>query len=263
MLRRWLPVTLLACAALPAACSGSSSLPTTSSPGPPLFEGSAVRGRALPSLSVGGFDTSRGGIESLASSSESLLKKGIRMGFHHSTFHFSGKLTVKLLNGVGVIILGVAAAGTTGITPLDTQEQTNLRNFVKRGGDVVIFADNDIQFQAASDSVLAPFGLSSTGVLSGNQAATFVNPSNNPVENGPFGAVTQLDTSWPGWFSNLGASTELAQLAQNGMPACAYLPAGSLGPGSGTAVFFSDSGMMIDGIRTANDQTAILNALAL
>jgi hypothetical protein len=269
MRRAWFPMTLLSSAALLAACNdGSVTLRTSSLPGvgfgsTPQVAAQTYHRRTLASLSVGGFAKTRGGLESLASTSESLLKKAIRTGFPHSTFHFSNRLTTKLLQGVNVVILGVAEADMTGIAPLDAREQANLLHFVKGGGNAVIFADNDLQFQAASDSVLAPFGLSSTGVLSGNQTAAFVNPSNNPVENGPFGTATQLDTGWPAWFSNLGASTELAQLAQNGMPACAYLPAGSLAPGSGTAVFFSDSTMMIDGTRTPNDQTAILNALAL
>ena len=61
----------------------------------------------------------------------------------------------------------------------------------------------------------------------------------------------------------LGSSTDLANLTPNNEPALAYMPAKHLGSSSGPAIFFSDSSLMLDGTRTANDQTAILNALAL
>jgi hypothetical protein len=212
-------------------------------------------------LTIGGFNMTRGGIESLQS--EPALAAAITTAFPHSHFRYAAKLSKSLLAKVNVVIIGVAEASTTAITPLSAAEQKQLSAFVARGGTALIFTDNDLQFQTASQSLLTPFGLASTGVLDGNNTGSFLTLSSDPIQTGPFGTATQLDTSWPGWFSALGSSTKLATLNANGQPTLAYLPAGALAAGSGAVVFFSDSTYLIDSARTANDQIAVLNALAL
>jgi hypothetical protein len=85
----------------------------------------------------------------------------------------------------------------------------------------------------------------------------------NPVASGPAGTINQLESYYPGWFSKLGASTLLGTLPANNEPGLAYLPAGSLGAGSGDVIFFADSSLLLDGTRTSDDTTGILNALAV
>jgi hypothetical protein len=213
-------------------------------------------------LSIGSLDSTRGGIESLQSSTEATMVAAIKKHFPGSKLHFTDTLTAKFLGSLNLIVIGVAYSENQGITPLSPQEQTALVNFVKAGGTATLFADNDIQFQAASDSILNPFGLSSTGYISGNQAAKFVHPKHNPIMSGPEGTAKALNTWWPAWFNNLGSSIELAKLTSNGQPAAAYFPSGALRAGSGAVVFFSDS-ILIDQFRTRDDQIAILNAFAL
>jgi hypothetical protein len=218
---------------------------------------------ARQTLSVGGFNATRGGLESFQNSDLAILKAAIQSGFPGTKFHYRGQLTSTFLATVNVVVVGAASGNTTPITPLSTKEKAALLNFVKSGGTAIVFADNNLQFQTASNSLLVPFGLRATGVLSGDQTGTFLNVSPDPVRTGKFGTAAQLDTGYPGWFAKTGSSKVLAKLAGNGRPVLAYLPAGALGSTSGAAVFFGNSSLMIDGFRTSNDQIAILNALAL
>jgi hypothetical protein len=219
-------------------------------------------GHARAALVVGGFDASRGGIDSLQDSGERKLEKIIKKDFSAVTFKFANSLTTKFLKKVDVFVMGVAFASTTEITPLTAGEQSALLAFVEKGGTLIAFTDNDLQFGTASNSVLTPFGMSATGVLDDNQTASFLNIS-NPIQSGPFGTATQIDMSWPGWFASLGTSTELAELQGNNEPALAYFPAATISQTSGAAIFFSDTSPMNDSFRTKNDQIAILNAIAL
>ena len=222
----------------------------------------------LAPIVVGGFDVPRGGLESLGSPSEAGLGAAIVAGFGPNTTFVLGNTINDILAGnPNAIIIGVAYASQQGIVPLSNAEQGALYNWVETPTVpehvLVVLADNEDQFQAASNSLLRDWKIHSTGVLSNGQTADFVPvvPS-NPVMQGPCGIAAQLDTSWPGWFNKLPLrSTVLANLAANNMPALAYIPSNRFG--SGSAVFFSDSSLMIDSARTANDLIAIGNALAL
>ena len=253
------------CAALIAAMSGCAdrggSL-VSALAGPPAQRVEiGQRPSAQPALTIGSFNLKRGGEESLAASDESGLRSAIKQLFPGSTFKYSGSLNATFLSTINVLVIGVATGSQTAITPLTTNEQSALLRFVKTGHGAVLFTDNDLQFEASSLSMLAPFGLHSNGVLDGNQTATFI--GSNPIMTGPAGTAQQLDTQWPGWFDGLGQSVDLANYSANSQPALAYIAAGQLRTGSGPAVFFADSSIMVDGQRTMNDQIAILNALAL
>jgi hypothetical protein len=220
-------------------------------------------GAAPKGLAIGGFDVARGGIESLGASDAAQLKAAILAAYPHSKIRLTKKLTVAFLTKVKVLVLGVAYGGTQGITPLSTAEQTALGNFVKGGGTALLYCDNNLQFSPASNSFANPFGLTAGGVLDNGQIATFVTGITDPIMTGPFGTATQFETQWPGWFTALGSSVTLANLAGNGAPEIAYLPAGALGTGSGAVVLFGDSSTLIDSDRTMNNQIALLNGLAL
>jgi len=226
----------------------------------PALRASNVREPAG-SLVIGSFNPARGGIESLKSSEVAGLRAAIKHMFHPE-FRYTAKVTKKFLGKVNVMVIGVAYSIAGEISPLSSKEQIALLSFAQHGGAVVVFADNS-DFQAADNSVLAPFGLSATGKLDGNQTATLVNFSNNPIAKGPAGSAQQLDTYYSGWFNGLGSAVDIADLPGSGQAAAALLPAGALGAQSGPVVFFSDSSLMLDGTRTKNDQIAILNALAL
>jgi hypothetical protein len=211
-------------------------------------------------LLVGGFDKTRGGIESLQNNPK--LKHDIEKGFPGTTFRFTKQLSNRFFGGLDVVVLGVSFGGTTPITSLTANEQTALLAFVQGGGTAIVLTDNNLQFSAASNSMLAPFGMHANGVLDNAQTANFLDVT-DPIKKGPFGNAAQLDYSWPGWFDTLGGSTELADLAGNNMPALAYFPAGTISTSSGAAVFFSDSSSLLDTLLTRNDRIATLNAIAL
>lgn len=243
-------------ALMPAACVGFGT-PSTATD-----YGSAANARTgAKKLIIGSFNVSRGGIESLKASDVTGLRSAIVKMFHPQ-LRYAGKLSPKFMKRISVVILGVAKTISTGIRPLSKAEQTALFSFAKAGGTVIVFADNS-DFQQADNSMLSPFGVAAAGKLNGYQTATWVDSSQNPLANGPAGNAQQLDTDYPGWLSTLGSALDLADFPGSGQSAAAYLPSGTLGSSSGPVVFFSDSSLMLDGVRTANDQIAILNALSL
>jgi hypothetical protein len=230
--------------------------------GGPLATVPSGHRQAGTNLTLGGFNEARGGQQSLQDPAVSGLKAAIAHAFPGVVFKFSAKLTHGFFNKVNAVLLGVGKSPTSGIKPLSKQEQRALANFVGGGGEALIFTDNDTfdaMARAENDSLLRPFGLSATGTLDGNQTATFLQ-SNDPIANGPFGSISQLDMFYPGWYAKTGSCIVIAALIANSEPALCYIPAHRTG---GAAVFFADSSLLFDSVRTANDQTAILNALAL
>lgn len=155
--------------------------------------------------------------------------------------------------------------------PLSAPEQLALRDFVKAGGTALLFCDNNTDYQAASRSFTAVFGLSVTGTLAFTGGSTIVNRLNRVV-TGPAGTATGFDYLNPGWFSNIGRAVDIAVLDAPGMvgnhaPSVAALLPGALGRGSGAVVLFSDSDILLPtsdyGITSTNDNILILNSLAL
>ena len=217
------------------------------------------------SLAVGGFDSERGGVESIETNIG--LQNLITAQFPGTTFSSARKLTPRYLNTISHLIIGVGTSCCTG-TKLSLAEQQALVDFVAAGGTALLFGDNDTSSEIARQanrSFMSPFGLSMTGTLSAEQPSTIVN-SSNPVVTGPAGTATGFDTYYPGWFSRLGSATEIAVLTANNKSSLAFLPPGALGTGSGAVVFFSDSNCIeigSDGINSANDNILILNSLAL
>jgi len=238
------------------------------SPGAPLdasgFSAPAPSHALIPkAITIGSFNSARGGVESLEAPQVAGLNAAIQSMFHPK-FRYTGTLTPKFLKSIKVMVIGVAASVSgSEIKPLSSKEKAALLSFAKGGGAVIIFADNS-DFQKADNSLLTPFGLGAGGKLGGAVTATWVgNVSQNPLAHGPAGDSQELDTFYPGWFKKLGAARDLADLPGSGEPAASYLQPGALGNKSGPLIFFSDSSLMLDGTRTQNDQTAILNAIAL
>ena len=222
-----------------------------------------VPGTARAQLKIGGFDASRGGFESLAPGEDSALAIDITAAYPGTTFSFSNTLTPSFLAGVNAVILGVATTETSAITPLTSSEQTALQNFILNGGTALIFTDNDTfdpNAPAVNASFLTPFGLSATGTLAGLVDTPILNPS-GPL-TGPFIPANEFTTNEPGWFNYTGAGTVLAQFSPT-EPAIDYFAPGTLGPRSGTAVFFSDSDAMVFGdALSRSNLNLILNTLA-
>jgi hypothetical protein len=218
-------------------------------------------GTARAQLVIGGFDASRGGFESLAE--DSTLANDITTAIPGTTFLLSNTLTPSYLAGVNAVILGVATTESSAITPLTSSEQTALHNFVLNGGTVVMYTDNDSfdpNAPTVNASFLTPFGLTATGTLAPPANPSILNPS-GPLTH-PFTPVTDFTTDDAGFYNGTGTGTVLAQFAP-GKAAIDYFAQGTLGPHSGTAVFFSDSNTLANdgsGLTTSN-LNLLLNAL--
>jgi hypothetical protein len=193
------------------------------------------------------------------------LASDIASAYPGTTFQFANALTPSFLNGVNVVILGVATSDVSAITPLTASEQAALLNFVLGGGMALIFADNSIfdpNAPAANASLLSPFGVTVSGTLFGLVNAPILNPA-GPL-TAPFTPVTQFATNYPGFFSGIGVGTALADLSGNpSEPAIDRFAPGALGPSSGAVVFFSDSDAMVAGDSlTSTNLNLVLNSFS-
>jgi hypothetical protein len=215
------------------------------------------------SFIVGGFNAARGGFESLASGEDEALATDISSAYAGTTFHFTDTLTTSFLSGVNVVILGVATTDSSAITPLSTDEQSALKNFVMGGGTALIFSDNstfDRDAPAANASLLTPFGVTAAGTIGGGPTVPILNPT-GPL-TGPFTPVTQFATNFPGYYTNTGGGTVLAEFSPT-EAAIDYFHAGFFGAGSGAVILFSDSDAMVAGdALTTTNKNLVLNAFS-
>ena len=212
---------------------------------------------------IGTFDTSRGGDYSPGfGAGTSIWRAHLATTFPGVTFAATTTLTGAFLSTVNILMIDAVFGGSTPITPLSPAEQTALVNFVMAGGSALLFADNDIQFEAAGDSIVSPFGFDSTGTVAGSTGATVFNLS-HPVANGPFGTVTNYDQWYPGWFPTIGpGAAGIATLDTNGRSTLAAIAPGVLSPTSGGVVFFSDISALDNGTYSPSKFTLVDNAIA-
>ena len=215
------------------------------------------------SFVVGGFDASRGGFESLAPGEDSALATDIQTAFPGSSFQFTNTLTSSFLNGVNVVILGVATTDFSATTPLSSSEQTALYNFVHDGGTALIFTDNstfDPNAPTVNNSFAAPFGVTVAGTLNGGITLPLLNPT-GPLTS-PFTPANSFSTSYPGYYTSTNGGQILAEFNSDpGEAAVLYFKAGSFGPNSGTVVLFSDSDSMVaNDALTNSNLNLMLNA---
>ncbi|HQR08987.1 MAG TPA: PEP-CTERM sorting domain-containing protein [Gemmatales bacterium] len=212
---------------------------------------------------IGSFDATRGGIYNTETGSQTTnFRTQVATNFPGTTYSSTSTLTPAFLSGINVLAISAVFSGTTGISPLSSSEQTALLNFIQAGGRALLFTDNDLQFGAASISMVSPFGLNTTGNIPGATTATVTNGS-HPITNGPFGSITTINyNSFPSWYTTLGANAiELARQTFNNEISLAVINPGVLNPGSGAVVFFADS--TIDNFSlTGNTVTLVNNALA-
>ncbi|MFM9966751.1 MAG: Calx-beta domain-containing protein, partial [Planctomycetaceae bacterium] len=213
---------------------------------------------AANTLRVGSFDESRGGIFSLSNgSSAAAMRSAIQSNFAGATFSGASTLTAAFLSTVDVVWLNSVASNTASTTPLSAAEQAALLNFVNAGGGVLIFGENDF---FDDESLLAPFGATSTGSLFEVQTGTISNTS-HPVTNGPFGAVQTIRGNYPGNLTTLGSATSLGTWNSGNQSSLAVIDPGVLSSGSGRVLLFSDVNFYADQLGAADNSKLMLNAL--
>jgi hypothetical protein len=192
---------------------------------------------------IAGFDNSRSGDASFSSGSRfSLARAGVLNNFPATSFTGFPTLTKSNLLPVDVLVIGVATTTTSDVPPLSTNEQTALYEFVKNGGTVVLFTDNDTfdaQATNVNASFLSPFGLATRGTVTGGVSAFVPIPAQHPITAGPFGNISSFSEFFPGSITNLGPyATSLA--TNSGGCVLAVIEAGAIAPQSGRVVIFSD-----------------------
>jgi len=203
----------------------------------------ASPGGHLDKVIIGGFDTSRAGLASFTSGSGfTQARSGLFNHFPATIFTDFPLLTRSNLLSVDVLVIGVATAGRSDASPLSTNEQGALWEFIKEGGSAVLFTDNDSFAPQATNvnrSFLLPFGTGTKGTLNGPALATVPDPGSHPVTSGPFGSISSIPQFYPGGITSLGAYAQSLATNSSGC-AMAIIEAGAIAPGSGRVVIFSD-----------------------
>ena len=156
-------------------------------------------------------------------------------------------------SGAQGVVLSAIASGAGGITPLSPSEQTALAGFVTAGGFAILLADNDVSFDASSDSLVAPFGLTASGTIPADDTGTVTMA--HPITAG----VTTFDVGWPTSISDPGATGLVLGTTALG-PLIVVIEEGALAPGSGVVVIFGDGTPWHGGWVLANSaaHTALL-----
>ena len=210
-------------------------------------------------LVIGSFNSARGGIFSLSDGANAAtMKSSLQTNFPGSTIVGTSTLTSTFLSGVDVLWLNSVSSNSSATAALTVAEQTALLNFVNAGGGVLIFGENG---GFDDESLLDPFGATTTGVLTDLQAGTITNTT-HVVTNGPFGAVRTIRGNYAGSFTALGSATSLGVWNSSGLPSVAVVDPGVLAPGSGRVVLFSDVNFYSDQLGAADNSKLVLNALS-
>ena len=84
---------------------------------------------------IGGFDATRGGVDSLSEGSQTAgLRSSITSDFPGATITGSSTLTTAYLSTLNVVLISSVYGNDAAISPLSGSEQAALHNFVLGGG---------------------------------------------------------------------------------------------------------------------------------
>ena len=211
---------------------------------------------------IGGFDVARNGEWGMASGSVAAnLRSEILSVFPTATFSETNELTAEYLDSVDLIVLTAVRTSGTAISSLTVSEATALREFVEGGGHAILLGDNNGGFEAASDSMLNPFGIDIAGFLGGAQLMRSMDNA-HPIMNGPHGIVDTLQTGFSGEFVDLGDHAQaLATYDLTHLPGAVVVNANALNSGSGYVLALGDS-FLLD-VPDADARSFMLNAISL
>ncbi len=189
---------------------------------------------------LGGWDLTRGGPYSLSDGSyTTTVRTALTSIFPGTTITGSSTLTPAYLSTLDLLVITAAYTDSQPVTPLSAAEQTALVNFVQAGGRALLLGERNDLGPLFNASMMNPFGLNISGATFADPNATIVQTA--PFTAGPFGTVSTITTTNPGWFDNVGSAITVATLDSNSAPVLAYFPENALGAGSGRVVFSADS----------------------
>lgn len=197
--------------------------------------------------SIGSFDLARGGQVSIRDGAYAAsYRSAITSAFPQAVFTAASVLTSNYLATARFAVLVSASDMNAAITPLTSDEQAALVQYVRQGGSAFIMTDNDVfggsGSDYANDSLLDPFGLNAAVTLYNSASPVSVaDPSLSPCTQGPYGTLTHYNLYFPGAFASIGPAVALGGLQDlYGIPALAWIPPGAMGASSGFALFSSD-----------------------
>jgi hypothetical protein len=205
-----------------------------------------------------GFDLSRGGSYNLEA--QSGVRTAISDALPNARFTYTGSLSGEVLAEARGLVIMSPFSDVSAVTALSTTEKTALTDFVKAGGFAVILSDNNSSdgWTTTNNSFVSPFGVATTGSF--NAAVSIIDPTGNPISNGPFGLVTSLTGVAQGAFTTTPeAFKPLAQLSGGQQIVAGYFEQNALGTGSGAVLFVGDANVYNAGWATAANYDLLSN----
>ena len=190
---------------------------------------------------IAGWDAARGGLLSLDAGSEmTSARTHIVANFPAAAIAGINQLNATTLQFVDALVISSVFDLSNPTTGLTAAEQAALLGYVAGGGCAVLLTDNGSDFFTASQSMLSPFGMASSGIILGSATATVTSPAATSVTNGPFGLISTFDQDFPAGINTLGPNGN--ELATNPIgTALAVIYDDALGTGSGPLLAFSDA----------------------
>jgi hypothetical protein len=200
-------------------------------------------------ITVGGFDASRGGWCSLATGIylANFRDRLVTADFPGVTFVLTGAptLTPAYLATLDILVIATPSSNSTAITSLSQAEQEAVRAFILGGGRFLISSDNSTfageYTEAVNNSALGPIGMTAGGITLSSRQPMQSSVASSPLVSGRSGSWSIVDTDYPGTWMSTGRATVVASINGNpSLPALAQFNVGDLGPASARGVVIAD-----------------------
>lgn len=214
-------------------------------------------------ITIGGFNTARGGTYGFQSGSNYVsARTALAENLPRVSYAEFGELTSENLKNVDVVILGPAVNNSQPIVPLSNSEKNSLLDFVKAGHCAILFSEHANFAPEASRSLVSTFGLDFIGELGGVLPVTVPAPTISNITDGPFGLVASFLQNRAGGFNKLGPYAKTLATNVAGA-ALAVIDADTIAPGSGRVILFSDGNMFDElGTNFPANKVLFLNAVS-
>jgi hypothetical protein len=234
----------------PSKNNGTTCVPTNL-----CARGTTIQPASGTTITVGGFDASRGGDCSFATGSflANLRNQLVTANFPGVTFVLTGApmLTPAYLATLDILVITSTSSNTSAITPLSQAEQDAVSAFIQGGGRFLLSSDNPgfggANTQNANNSILLPVNMTAGATtLSGNYPMQ-ATVAGSPLVSGRSGSWTTVDTNYPGTWLSTGSATVVASInGKPSLPALAQFNVGDLGPASARGVVIADMNALKD-----------------
>ena len=203
------------------------------------FDGSTDGAKAA--LVLGTFTHARSPDWSFSESAESATARATLESAFSITWRATDDLTALATSDAqGIIIVSGAHDNNVSISVLSSAEQTALASYVNAGHFAIILTDND-GFHDGNESLVAAFGLTTSGTLGDQQTATVTQA--HAITAG----LTTFPLWWPGSVS--GQSTKSTVLATTSLGTLLMVfEKDALAPGSGVVIEMADTSPFLDSV---------------